>query len=98
MPHLAWFLSSVWEVLAAVNKRVRGRGGGRREGGERRRESVGGGFKGVNRDVFDRGRQMLKRSCLFCVKTPPELAGSRAQMALCSKPNANEQIEPNHMQ
>ena len=52
-----------------------------------------GGFKGVNRDVFDRGRQMLKRSCLFCVKTPPELAGSRAQMALCSKPNANEQIE-----
>lgn len=36
---------------------------------------------------------MLKRSCLFCVKTPPELAGSRAQMALCSKPSANEQIE-----
>ena len=29
MPHLAWFLSSVWEVLAAVNKRVQGRGGGR---------------------------------------------------------------------
>lgn len=37
---------------------------GRRDG-ERKR---GGGVKGVNRYVFDPGRQMLKRSCLLCVK------------------------------
>lgn len=35
----------------------------RARGGLRKREGV----KGENRNVFDPGRQMLKRSCLFCV-------------------------------
>lgn len=66
----------------------RGRGGEvvkEREEGE--------GYKGVNRDVFDPGRQMLRRSCSFLCTGPPELAGSLAQMALCSKPSTNEKIE-----
>lgn len=41
------------------------------ESGDREVEKDGkreGELKGVNRNVFDPGRQMLKRSCLFCVK------------------------------
>lgn len=46
------------------NKRAKGR----ERGKGRWREKARGGVKGVNRNVFDPGRQMLKRSCLFCVK------------------------------
>lgn len=61
--------------------------------GEKRREKVRGGVKGVNRNVFDPWQTDVEEKLSSLCKGPPELAGSRAQMALCSKPSTNEQIE-----